>query len=102
LSPFAVDGVALIERANTLVNIRHTVIHGVLSDYAPGTHTVTLVKLDAKGTLHRQERETLTFEEMLSAGDSCHQLGTDVIAFTKRLLQALMPEDRLDDALGDL
>ena len=102
LAGFAAEGRALLGRASALVGIRHTVIHGVLSGDDPETQTVTLIKLDVQGTLHHQECEKLTFREMLSAGTQCHDLGTEMTAFTKRLLKAFVPEDRLKEAFGNL
>ncbi len=93
LAPFKDQALPLLSEAKTLAHARHTVVHGVLSDYDDPTGTVTFVMLDAKPTLHHEVRKKLDFGQMLSAGGRCRTLTFQLRDLTQSLLDTFMPQD---------
>jgi hypothetical protein len=94
LAPFKEQALPMLSEAKTLAHARHTVVHGVLSDYDDPTGTVTFVMLDAKPELHHVVRRKLDFLQMLSAGEKCRTLTFQLRDLTQCLLDTFMPEDK--------
>ncbi len=88
------DGLDLLAEAKTLVDHRHTVVHGVISKYEPKTGTVLFVMLDAKPQMHHEELRKLSFKTMLALGGRCDALTRDLHRFLTRLIHALVPKNK--------
>jgi hypothetical protein len=96
-APFKDEALPLLSEAKTLAHTRHTVVHGVLSEYDDATGTVTFVMLDPRADAHYEVRRKLDFQQMLTAGDKCRILMGQLRNLTRRLIRALVPEDEADD-----
>jgi hypothetical protein len=88
------NDLSLLSTAKSLANMRHTVVHGVISEYDDRTGTVLFVMLDAKPKRHEEVRRKLSFKTMLAAGGRCLDLRKALHDLGLRLIKALVPKNK--------
>lgn len=102
LAPFKDEGLALLSEVAGIADYRHTVVHGALAKYDARSETITFVKLKAVKDKHWIQPRTMKGNDLLNIGsvalDFCSRLGD----FTKRLVDAFVPQDVLDKHRGNL
>jgi len=101
LARFQTD-LALLSSALTLADARHTVVHGVISEYDDKKGAITFVMLDAKPQIHHEMRRTVTFKSLLDAGGQCQSLTVSLHDLVKRLIKALVPKNKAKDLVRSL
>ena len=97
LKPLAAEGLPLFSEANRLAQIRHTVVHGVISEYDSRTKKVTFTMLDATGTKHRTEDRKLSVDEIVRAGAEIHSLASKLTKFASQLFETCIPDHKPKD-----
>lgn len=88
------NDLSLLSSAKALANMRHTVVHGYISEYDDRTGTILFVMLDAKPKMHHAVRRKLSFRTMLAAGGRCHALASALHDLAERLVKALVPKNK--------
>jgi hypothetical protein len=98
LSPWREEATALAIEANNLANVRHTVVHGSISQYDPNGHKIVFHMLKAEPTIHRHRTQTLAIESILAAGSKSAALCGKLLNLDERLAKALVAQDIFEDA----
>ncbi len=93
LADFRQQGTAFMDEIAILAELRHTLIHGALSDYDAATATYTFTRLDAVKDKHWIQPRTVSLPILLNTGGKCLDLGSRFGDFLKRLVEAFVPED---------
>jgi hypothetical protein len=96
LKPLAAVGLPLFSEANRLAQIRHTVVHGAISDFDHATNKIVFRMLDSTGTKHREEYRKLRIDEILKAGTEANHLARKLADFAQRLIETCMPDDPVE------
>ncbi len=96
LADFADEGRSLLDRTNALTNVRHMIVHGCLSSYTSDNDQLLFVKLD----ISPDKQMHVSNELRIHLGENINEafaLSTDLIDFTDRFLQAVVPKHELHE-----
>jgi hypothetical protein len=98
LQPFAPEGRALLTRAAEINGKRDWLAHGTLFQYDPKEHQLTFWKLEAahKGRIPTVKTWSIALSSLLTVGTQAADLSSEMTDFTKRIMDALMPENDVD------
>lgn len=96
VADFADEGRSLLDRTNALTNVRHMIVHGCLSSYVSDNDEWLFVKHDISPDKQMHVSNALRTH----LGENVNEafaLSTDLIDFTNRLLQTVVPEHELHE-----
>ena len=96
LADFADEGRSLLDRIKALTNVRHMIVHGCLSSYTSDNDEWLFVKHDISPDkqIHVSNALRIHLGENINEVDA---LSTDLIDFTDRFLQAVVPKHELHE-----
>jgi hypothetical protein len=86
----------LLSETKKLSDIRHTVVHGALTEYDAATQTITFVKLKAVKDTHWVDPRLVKLDDLLGVGEEAGNLALHLGDLLKGLLEAFVPKDVLD------
>ncbi len=94
LQQFAPEGRTLLDRIENIKDTRNMLVHGVVSDYSPDNHEFLFIRvgLDKAQTMQVIKESYIPAAKILDDSGEAMAIATDSLDFTKRLLQALVPE----------
>jgi hypothetical protein len=102
LPPFRERASNLLDETEKLSDIRHTVIHGAISDYDTTTETIIFVKLKAVKDRHWVDPRRVKGTALLAAGGEAADLGSRLGDLARGLFDTLVPENVRDKLRRDL
>ena len=104
LDDFAIEGCALLDRADALMDTRHMLVHGYLSTYTAETDTLLFVKFNVNKdkTMHVGDRLFLTSRQLMDQYIEVDSLNGAFLDFAERVARALMPEGISHQLIRDL
>ena len=106
LASFADEGRSLLDRITALTDTRNMLVHGCLSSYTSDSNgqEFLFVRIDLAPDkqMHVSTSLRITGREFVENNSEAFSLTTDLIDFTDRLLQAVVPKHEIHELFRSL